>query len=77
VLFARSPLWTNIVSDEIGAASALKMVFPAYSKGTTALLTAVLGAAEPAGVWQVLEQHWGEAFARKTHQQVTTNSAKS
>jgi 3-hydroxyisobutyrate dehydrogenase-like beta-hydroxyacid dehydrogenase len=49
-------LWTNVVSHEIGAASALKMVFSAYSKGTTALLTTVLGVAEQAGVRRALEQ---------------------
>jgi 3-hydroxyisobutyrate dehydrogenase-like beta-hydroxyacid dehydrogenase len=77
VLFAGSPLRTNIVSHEIGAASALKMVFAAYSKGTTALLTAVLGVAEQAGVRQALEQQWGEEFTQKIHKQVTTNTAKA
>jgi len=76
VLFAGTPLRTNIVSHKIGAASALKMVFSAYSKGTTALPTAVLGVAEQAGVRQALEQQWGEAFTQKPHKQVTTNTAK-
>ena len=52
------------------------MVFSAYSKGTTALPTAVLGVAEQAGVRQALEQQWGEAFTQKPHKQVTTNTAK-
>jgi 3-hydroxyisobutyrate dehydrogenase-like beta-hydroxyacid dehydrogenase len=77
VLFAGSPLLTNIVSHEIGAASALKMVFAAYSKGATALLSAVLGVAEQAGVRQALEQQWGEAFTEKTHKQVIFNTAKA
>lgn len=76
-LFNGSPLHTTIISGEIGAASAMKMVFAAYSKGTTALLTAILGVAEKEGVRHVLESQWGQDFTEKTHQRVAGNSAKA
>lgn len=73
-LFAAGPLETQVIGDEIGKASALKMCFAAYSKGTTALLSAVLASAEALNVRAELEQQWGSEFAadaaRKT-QQVT------
>ncbi|MCB1692682.1 MAG: NAD(P)-dependent oxidoreductase [Pseudomonadales bacterium] len=76
-LFAGSPLATNIVSKEIGAASALKMVFAAYTKGSTALLSAILGVAEREGVRGALEAQWGEKFTRETHARVTGNTSKA
>lgn len=76
-LFADSPLHTNIVSDEVGAASALKMVFAAYTKGSTALLAAILGVAEKEGVRQDLERQWGDEFTGQTHRRVTANTAKA
>jgi 3-hydroxyisobutyrate dehydrogenase-like beta-hydroxyacid dehydrogenase len=56
--FSSGPLQTEVIGDEIGAASALKMCYAAYSKGTTALLCAALGAAEGLGVRAELEQQW-------------------
>ncbi len=53
-LFAAGPLETNIVGDEIGQASALKMCFAAYTKGSTALLCAIVAAAEKLGVSDAL-----------------------
>src|SRR6185436_14581844 len=44
--FSAGPLETQVIGEAIGKASALKMCFAAYTKGTTALLCAVLGAAE-------------------------------
>jgi 3-hydroxyisobutyrate dehydrogenase-like beta-hydroxyacid dehydrogenase len=76
-LFDNSPLHTTIIAGEIGAASAMKMVFAAYTKGTTALLTAILGVAEKEGVRNVLESQWGQAFTEQTHQRVVSNSAKA
>lgn len=77
VLFDSSPLLTGIVSTEIGAASALKMTFAAYTKGSTALLTAILAVAEKEGVRDALAQQWGDAFTEQTHRQVIMNSAKA
>lgn len=76
-LFAGSPLTTRLVSDTIGAASALKMAFAANTKGTNALLTAVLGLAEQEGVRADLERLWGETFTEKTRQRVTATTAKA
>ena len=76
-LFDNSPLETTIISDEIGAASAMKMVFAAYTKGTTALLAAILGVAEKEGVRNVLESQWGQTFTEQTYQRVVANSAKA
>lgn len=53
-----SPLETTIIGDKIGKASALKMCYAAYSKGTTALLTAILATAELLGVRNELYQQW-------------------
>lgn len=57
--FGNGPLETKIVSEEIGKASALKMCYAAYSKGTTALLSAILATAESLGVRDELYQQWG------------------
>ena len=45
----------------MGRASALKMVFASWTKGTTALLAAVLGTAEALGVRDELEQQWARS----------------
>jgi 3-hydroxyisobutyrate dehydrogenase-like beta-hydroxyacid dehydrogenase len=76
-LFNNSPLETTIIPGEIGAASAMKMVFAAYTKGTTALLAAILGVAEKEGVRNVLESQWGQTFTEQTYQRVVANSAKA
>lgn len=57
-LFRAGPLETEVIGPEIGKASALKMVFAARTKGTTALLCAVLAAAEKLGVRDALETDW-------------------
>jgi len=64
--FVGTPLETKQLGDEVGKASALKMCFSAYSKGTTALLCAALAAAEGLGVRGALERQWdrdGSGFA--------------
>lgn len=67
-IFAGGPLETEIIDDEIGKASALKMVFAANTKGTTALLSAVLAASEKLGVRENLEQHWTRRNPEQTEQ---------
>lgn len=57
-IFAKGPLETKVIGHEIGKASALKMCYAAYSKGTTALLSAILAAAESNGVRDNLYQQW-------------------
>ncbi|MEJ2013896.1 MAG: DUF1932 domain-containing protein [Anaerolineales bacterium] len=56
--FSAGPVATRILGASVGRASALKMCFAAYSKGTTALLCAVLAAAESLGVRGELEHEW-------------------
>ncbi|MFT3891462.1 MAG: DUF1932 domain-containing protein [Anaerolineales bacterium] len=56
--FYGGTLETKIISEEIGKASALKMCYAAYSKGTTALLAAILAAANTLGVREDLYQQW-------------------
>lgn len=58
VCFAGSPLRIEILGDTIGQASALKMCYSAYSKGTTALLAGVLATAEQLGVREALYRQW-------------------
>lgn len=47
-----------VVSDEAGAASALKMAFAAWTKGTAALLLAIRSLAREAGVEPALLDQW-------------------
>ena len=42
----------------VGKASALKMCFAAYTKGTVALLSAILATAESLGVRDALLEQW-------------------
>jgi 3-hydroxyisobutyrate dehydrogenase-like beta-hydroxyacid dehydrogenase len=56
--FSNGLLETKIIGDEIGKASALKMCYAAYTKGTTALLSAILATAESLGVRENLYQQW-------------------
>jgi 3-hydroxyisobutyrate dehydrogenase-like beta-hydroxyacid dehydrogenase len=58
-LFHAGPLETRLLGDQIGRASALKMCFAAYSKGSTALISAILAAAQTLGVQGELMQLWG------------------
>jgi 3-hydroxyisobutyrate dehydrogenase-like beta-hydroxyacid dehydrogenase len=79
-LFSSGPLETHIVGGEIGKASALKVCYAAYSKGTTALLCAVLAAAEALDVRDALEAQWSHDnpdFAEKAEQQVRRVTAKA
>lgn len=76
-VFDNSPLHTEVISDKVGSASAMKMVFAAYTKGTTALLTAILGTAEFHGVRSVLESQWGAEFTGQTHKRLMGNSHKA
>jgi 3-hydroxyisobutyrate dehydrogenase-like beta-hydroxyacid dehydrogenase len=56
--FSAGPLETQVLGAEIGAASALKMCYAAHAKGMTALLCAVLAAAERLRVREALDWHW-------------------
>jgi len=78
--FSAGPLETSVIDEEIGKASALKMCFAAYSKGTTALLCAILATAEGLGVREELEEQWsrkGSDFAEQAVNRVRRVTAKA
>ncbi len=56
--FSEGPLETEVLGAEIGKASALKMCYAAYTKGTAALLCGILGTAESLGVREDLFNQW-------------------
>ena len=59
--FRGGPLEVEVLGEEIGQASALKMCFAAHSKATAALLAAVAGTAEMLGVRVALERQWARS----------------
>jgi 3-hydroxyisobutyrate dehydrogenase-like beta-hydroxyacid dehydrogenase len=78
--FLSGPLATKIIGEEIGKASALKMCYAAYTKGTTALLAAILAAAESAHVREELYQQWDmneEGFSEQVNRRVRRVTAKA
>ncbi|MFZ5880773.1 MAG: DUF1932 domain-containing protein [Chloroflexota bacterium] len=79
-LFPQGPLAIRVLGGEVGKASAIKMCYAAYSKGTTALLSAILAAAEDMQVREELQQQWelDEAgFAGRVERRVTRVTAKA
>jgi len=56
--FSAGPLEVEVLAGGIGRASALKMCFAAYSKGSIALACAVLAAAEQLDVFEDLKRQW-------------------
>lgn len=78
--FAAGPLETAVVGSEIGQSSALKMCYAAYSKGTSALLSLILAAAEALDVRSDLETQWsrhGSDFAEQTQMRVRRVTTKA
>lgn len=78
--FSNGPLETKIIGSEIGKASALKMCYAAYSKGTTALLAAILATAESLGVREELYQQWDlddKGFSEQVNRRVARVTAKA
>jgi 3-hydroxyisobutyrate dehydrogenase-like beta-hydroxyacid dehydrogenase len=78
--FAAGPLEARVLGPAVGTASALKMCYAAYSKGTTALLGAILATAESLGVREALAQQWNHdnaGFAEATDQRVRGVTAKA
>lgn len=60
--FETGPLAVHVVDGPIGAASALKMVFAAYTKGSTALLASIHALARAEGVDEPLLAEWERLF---------------
>lgn len=78
--FSAGPLETCVIGEAIGKASALKMCFAAYTKGTTALLCGILATAETLGVREELQHQWsrtGSDFAEQASQRVRRVTAKA
>jgi len=79
-LFEDGPLDAALIDEEIGTASALKMCYAAYTKGTTALLSNILAAAEAFGVREALEDQWSRDwpdFADRTQSRVRRVTRKA
>lgn len=78
--FSSGPLETTVIGEAVGRASALKMCYAAWTKGSTALLCAILATAESLGVWEELEQQWERnwpGFAEQTVNRVRRVTAKA
>jgi 3-hydroxyisobutyrate dehydrogenase-like beta-hydroxyacid dehydrogenase len=60
-LFAGSVLEAPVVTGPVGAASSLKMTYAAWTKGTDALLLAIVATARHHGVDADLLQEWGRS----------------
>lgn len=59
-MFSGGPIETGVVGPQPGKASALKMCYASYTKGSMALLCAVLAAAESLGIRKELEKQWSQ-----------------
>lgn len=78
--FSNGPLETKVIGQEIGKASALKMCYAAYTKGTTALLSAILATAESLGIREELYHQWDrdeEGFSEQVNRKVQRVTAKA
>jgi len=78
--FSNGPLETKIIGKEIGKASALKMCYAAYTKGTTALLSGILAAAEALGIRNELYRQWDmdeQGFSEQINRRVERVTAKA
>ncbi len=80
LFFSQGPMETSILGNDIGKASALKMCYAAYSKGTTALLCGILATAEVLGVRGELETQWSRDwidFGEQAEERVRKVTAKA
>lgn len=79
-LFARGPLEAIVIDGGPGAASALKMAYAAYTKGTAALLMAIRALAAQAGVDDALLREWERSqpqLAAQAERAVRSNTPKA
>jgi 3-hydroxyisobutyrate dehydrogenase-like beta-hydroxyacid dehydrogenase len=78
--FARGPLTAIALDGPIGAASALKMAYAGWNKGSQALLLAIRALAAREGVDEALVREWALSMpdlARRTEQAVAGNTKKA
>ena len=79
-LFEPGPLQAIAIDGGPGAASALKMAYAAYTKGTSALLIAIRALAMQAGVDKALLDEWGlsqPGVAARSESAARDNARKS
>ena len=78
--FTGGPLETSVIGAEIGKASALKMCYAAYTKGTAALLGAILATASAFDVSKELYDQWsrgGSKFADESKEKIRAFTKKA
>jgi 3-hydroxyisobutyrate dehydrogenase-like beta-hydroxyacid dehydrogenase len=78
--FAGGPLETTVIGEALGKASALKMCYAAWTKGSTALLCAIVAAADALAVWPDLQVQWERdwpGFPEQTVDRVRRVTAKA
>ena len=78
--FTTGPLEIIVLGDEIGKASAIKMCYASYTKGTTALLSAILALAEASGVRTELSTQWNRdepGFSEQAERRARRVTAKA
>jgi 3-hydroxyisobutyrate dehydrogenase-like beta-hydroxyacid dehydrogenase len=79
-LCSAGPLTACAIGEAIGRASALKMCYAAYTKGTSALLSAILATAEVLGVRGELQAQWSRDwpnFGEQAAERVRRETAKA
>jgi 3-hydroxyisobutyrate dehydrogenase-like beta-hydroxyacid dehydrogenase len=74
-LFTNSHVDARIIGHEIGQASALKMAYAAWTKGTSALLLSVAALAKSEGVAQELFDEWNMSIP-ELEERLTRTSAR-
>lgn len=67
-LFEGTIVAARVLSDEIGDASAMKMVYAAWTKGTAALLLAIRATARAEGLEEALVDEWSESLPELVEQ---------
>ena len=78
--FARGPLTAIALDGPVGAASALKMAYAGWNKGSQALLLAIRALAAREGVDDALVREWALSMPdlpKRSEQAVTGNSRKA
>ena len=75
--FPAEALRAPVLSDRIGAASALKMCYAANTKGTSALFASILALAEREGVRDALERQWGPGLTAAAHRRAADSALKA
>lgn len=78
--FSAGPLEVSVIGEEVGKASALKMCYASYTKGTTALLASILALSEAQGVRLELMAQWERdwpGFPSQTERRARRVTAKA